>query len=204
MGRAILYKPADTSGGGNILGMHYEQVNGPVRSSDQENGTFGNLGNNADHIKPVSGSDGYTIKETGSILHLRMNASQDHGTTWRSGCLRMKSSGNNWSSSDVVGGIMHTSWSANSNHAFGDSGCYERFWQHGYSAGTVVRFGWQDSSHSSGRTWAYNCFNQESDGYGGGNGNTTFGNQWGMGLRVVEYKSSAISQMSSQSGMGPN
>ena len=204
MGRAILYKPADTSGGGNILGMHYEQVNGPVRSSDQENGTFGDLGNNSDHIKPASGSDGYTIKETGSILHLRMNASQDHGTTWRSGCLRMKSSGNNWSSSDVVGGIMHTSWSANSNHAFGDSGCYERFWQHGYSAGTVVRFGWQDSSHSSGRTWAYNCFNQESDGYGGGNGNTTFGNQWGMRLRVVEYKSSAISQMSSQSGMGPN
>ena len=204
MGRAVLYKPQQSSGGGNILGMHYEQVNGPVRSSDQENGTWGNLGNNADNIRPQSGSDGYTIKETGSILHLRMNASQDHGTTWRSGCLRMKSSGNNWSSSDVVGGIMHTSWSANSNHAFGDSGCYERFWQHGYSAGTVVRFGWQDSSHSSGRTWAYNCFNQESDGYGGGNGNTTFGNQWGMGLRVVEYKSSAISQMSSQSGMGPN
>ena len=204
MGRAVLYKPEQSSGGGNILGMHYEQVNGPVRSSDQENGTWGNLGNNADNIRPQSGSDGYTIKEAGSILHLRMNASQDHGTTWRSGCLRMKSSGNNWSSSDVVGGIMHTSWSANSNHAFGDSGCYERFWQHGYSAGTVVRFGWQDSSHSSGRTWAYNCFNQESDGYGGGNGNTTFGNQWGMGLRVVEYKSSAISQMSSQSGMGPN
>ena len=204
MGRAILYKPADTSGGGNILGMHYEQVNGPVRSSDQENGTWGNLGNNADHIKPVSGSDGYTIKETGSILHLRMNASQDHGTTWRSGCLRMKSSGNNWSSSDVVGSIMHTSWSANGNHAFGDSGCYERFWEHDQSVGTTIRFGWQDSSHSSGRTWAYNCFNQESDGYGGGNGNTTFGNQWGMGLRVVEYKSSAISQMSSQSGMGPN
>ena len=204
MGRAVLYKPQQSSGGGNILGMHYEQVNGPVRSSDQENGTWGNLGNNADHIKPVSGSDGYTIKETGSILHLRMNASQDHGTTWRSGCLRMKSSGNNWSSSDVVGGIMHTSWSANSNHAFGDSGCYERFWEHDQSVGTTIRFGWQDSSHSSGRTWAYNCFNQESDGYGGGNGNTTFGNQWGMGLRVVEYKSSAISQMSSQSGMGPN
>ena len=202
MGRAVLYKP-ETPTGGNILGMHYEQVNGPVRSSDQENGTFGVLGNNADNIKPVSGSDGYTIKESGSILHLRMNATQDHGTTWRSGTLRMLASPDNWSSNVVVGAIMHNSWSTG-GHMFGDSGCYERFWEHGYSVGTLVRFGWQDSSHSSGRTWAYNTFNQESDGYGGGNGNTTFGNQWGMGLRVVEYKASAISQMHSSSGMGPN
>ncbi len=204
MGRAVLYKPAEDLGG-NILGMHYEQVNGPVRSSDQENGTWGNLGNNADHIRPSQNSDGYTIKETGSILHLRMNASQDHGTTWRSGTLRMLANTANWTGSNiVVGAIMHTSWSANSNHAFGDSGCYERFWEHGQGAGTIIRFGWQDSSHSSGRTWAYNCFNQESDGYGGGNGNTTFGNQWGMGLRVVEYKASAISQMHSGSSMAGN
>ena len=203
MGRAVLYKPQQSSGGGNILGMHYEQVNGPVRSSDQENGTFGNLGNNADHIRPATNSDGYTIKETGSILHLRMNATQDHGTTWRSGTLRMLASWNNWAGNVVVGGIMHNSWSS-SSHMFGDSGCYERFWQHDQSAGTIIRFGWQDSSHSSGRTWAYNCFNQEGDGYGGGNGNTTFGNQWGMGLRVVEYKASMISQMHSNSGMGPN
>ena len=202
MGRAVLYKPQEAQEG-NILGMHYEQVNGPVRSSDQADGSWGNLGNNADNIRPQSGSDGYTIKEAGSILHLRMNASQDHGTTWRSGTLRMIASGNNWSSSDVVGGIMHNSWSG-SGHMFGDSGCYERFWEHGYSVGTVVRFGWQDSSHSSGRSWAYNCFNQEGDGYGSSNGNTSFGNQWGMGLRVVEYKAGAISQMHSQSGMGPN
>ena len=202
MGRAILYKPEQPSGG-NILGMHYEQVNGPVRSSDQENGTFGNLGNNAVNIRPQSGSDGYTIKETGSILHLRMNASQDHGSTWRSGTLRMVASWNNWAGDVVVGAIMHNSWGSGS-HMFGDSGCYERFWQHDQSAGTTIRFGWQDSSHSSGRTWAYNCFNQESDGYGSGNGNTTFGNQWGMGLRVVEYKASMISQMHSSSGMGPN
>ena len=204
MGRAILYKPEESSGG-NILGMHYEQVNGPVRSSDQQNGTWGNLGNNADHIRPSTNSDGYLIKETGSILHLRMNASQDHGTTWRSGTLRMLANTANWTGSNiVVGALMHTSWSANSNHAFGDSGCYERFWEHGQSAGTTIRFGWQDSSHSSGRTWAYNCFNQETDSYGSGNGNTTFGNQWGMGLRVVEYKASAISQMHSGSGMGGN
>lgn len=203
MGRAILYKPEQSSGGGNILGVHFEQVNGPVRSSDQANGTWGNLGNNADNIRPQSGSDGYTIKEAGSILHLRMSASQDHGTTWRSGTLRMKSSGDNWGSSDVVGGLMHTSYHS-SQHTFGDGGVMERFWEHGYSVGTVVRFGWQDSSHSSGRTWAYNCFNQESDNYGSGNGSTTFGNQWGMGLRVVEYKAGAISQMHSNSGMGPN
>ena len=202
MGRAVLYQPEQSSGG-NILGMHYEQVNGPVRSSDNENGTFGNLGNNADHIRPQTSSDGYTIKEAGSILHLSMNASQDHGTTWRSGTLRMLASHDNWGSNQVVGAIMHNSWSS-SSHMFGDSGRYERFWEHGYSVGTVVRFGWQDSSHNSGRTWAYNCFNQESDGYGSGNGNTTFGNQWGMGLRVVEYKGSMISQMHSSSGMGPN
>ena len=202
MGRAVLYQPEQSSGG-NILGMHYEQVNGPVRSSDQENGTFGNLGNNAVNIRPQQNSDGYTIKETGTILHLSMNAAQDHGTTWRSGTLRMLASHDNWSSQSVVGAIMHNSWSSGS-HMFGDSGRYERFWQHDYSAGTTIRFGWQDSSHSSGRTWAYNCFNQESEGYGSGNGNTTFGNQWGMGLRVVEYKSSAISQMHSSSGIGPN
>ena len=203
MGRAVLYQPEQSSGG-NILGMHYEQVNGPVRSSDNTNGTWGNLGNNADHIRPSTNSDGYTIKEAGSILHLRMNASQDHGTTWRSGTLRMLANTANWSGSNiVVGAIMHNSWSGGGD-MFGDSGCYERFWEHGQSVGTVIRFGWQDSCHSSGRTWAYNCINQGSDGYGGGNGNTSFGNQWGMGLRVVEYKAGAISQMSSQSGMGGN
>ena len=101
MGRAVLYKPEQSSGG-NILGMHYEQVSGPVRSSDNENGTFGNLGNNAVHIRPESNSDGYTIKETGSILHLSMNASQDHGTTWRSGTLRMLASHDNWSSNCLL------------------------------------------------------------------------------------------------------
>ena len=115
----------------------------------------------------------------------------------------MVASWNNWAGDVVVGAIMHNSWSSG-GHMFGDSGCYERFLQHDQSAGTTIRFGWQDSSHSSGRTWAYNCFNQESDGYGSGNGNTTFGNQWGMGLRVVEYKSSMITQMHSSSGMGPN
>ena len=202
MGRAVLYQPEESSEG-NILGMYYEQANGPVRSSDQQNGTWGNLGNNSNDVKPVSGSDGYTIKEAGSILHLRMGATQDHGTTWRSGTLRMLASHDNWSSNTVVGGIMHNSYNP-SYHMFGDGGVMERFWEHGYSVGTVVRFGWQDSSHSSGRTWCYNNFNQESDGYGSGNGNTTFGNQWGMGLRVVEYKSSAISQMHSNSGMGGN
>ena len=202
MGRAVLNAPEE-SGGGNILGMHYEQVSGPVRSSDQSNGTWGALQTNADHIKPSAGSDGYTIKETGSILHLRMNATQDHGTTWRSGTLRMVASWNNWAGNVVVGGIMHNSWSGG-GHMFGDGGCYERFWEHDQTAGTIIRFGWQDSSHNGGRTWAYNCFNQESDGHGSSSGNTTFGNQWGMGLRVVEYKASAISQMHSNSGMGPN
>ena len=68
MGRAVLYQPEESSDG-NILGMYYEQANGPVRSSDQQDGTWGNLGNNGNDVKPVTGSDGYTIKESGSILH---------------------------------------------------------------------------------------------------------------------------------------
>ena len=202
MGRAILNLIPEPQGG-NILGMHYEQVEGPVRSSDQTNGTWGSLQHNAGNIVPQTNSDGYTIKEAGSILHLRMNATQDHGQTWRSGTVRMLASHNNWGSNVVVGAIMHNSWGSG-HHLFGDGGCYERFWEHGYGVGTVVRFGWQDSCHSNGTTWAYNCFNQESDGHGSSNGNTTFGNQWGMGLRVVEYKSSVITQMHSQSGMGGN
>ena len=191
MGRAVLNKVAE-SGSTNVLGLYYQTPKGGFSKSGSHNGSWGNLNNEDGVINASSSHTGYTIQKTGSYLHLRFACTFDHGGTWRSSNIRVRYTSNNWAS---VGGVIQclagTAW-MDSGDYYGDGGLSERMWLHQFNAGTTIKFGWQDSGHSSGNTNWYNTFSQDSD-----SGQETHGTNFGAYLRVMEIEAATVSSMSS-------
>ena len=198
MGRAVLNKPVEQASG-QVLGLYYQTPKGGFSKSGSHNGSWGNLNNEDGVINANTSHTGYTIQKTGSYLHLRFAVSFDHGGTWRASNIRVNYSTNNWSSTQgVIQCLAGTSW-MDSGDYYGDSGLSERMWLHGYSAGTVIKFGWQDSGHNSGNTNWYNTFSQDGD-----NGGETHGTNFGSYLRVMELDAGAVSAMHSSNNFGSN
>lgn len=201
MGRSILNSYQDVQT--NVLGFFYQQQSGGFFKSGNHNGSFGAVSPYAggtNHMQAIAGTTGYTVKKTGSFFHIRFAVSQDHGTTWRASVMRLLGSDDNWSSQKVLGAFGMTSYDSDAHT--GSSGLYERIYQHGTSAGTVWRFGFQDSGNSSGNTHAYNNFNFGED--SGSNINQGFGDCFGFYLRIQEIDTSAVYSMSPQNTFAAN
>ena len=141
-----------------------------------------------------TGQSGYTIQEAGSYLRLRFCATGDHGTTWRANNFLIKMSVDDFSNNINMGGFGLTNYNGGHDN-YGNSGVYERTFLHNYGVGTVIKFGLQDSTNSSGHTYNYNNVNSGGDGNDGTQ--NTYGQVWAMNLKIEEIKASAVSAMHS-------
>ena len=196
MGRTIHNQSA--SSGTNILGMYFLQDNKVYGKSGSTNGNYGWLdkhtGGGTNIWAQWTGQTGYTIQQTGSYIRLRFCATGDHGSTWRANNWLIRMSTDNFSTNLNMGGFGMTAYNGTAN--FGNSGVYERTFDHGYAAGTVLKFGVQDSTNSSGNTHTYNNCHGGEDGNNGTEND--FGQIWSMNLKVEEIAASVVSAMSAQ------
>jgi hypothetical protein len=81
---------------------------------------------------------------------------------------------------------------------FGSSGCEERYILHGTSVGTTWKFAFDESGHDNGNVHKYNNANKGNDSYNTNNNPNTFGEVFGMCIRVIEVKNRAVTAMSDQ------
>ena len=195
MGRTI-HNQVASSADTNILGMYFLQDNKVYGKSGSTNGNYGWLDKHTSGGTNIwaawSGQPGYTIKETGSYIRVRFCATGDHGTTWRANNFLIRMSTNDFSTNINMGGFGLTNWNGGTAN-YGSSGVYERTYLHGYSEGTTIKFGVQDSTNSSGNTNTYNNVNSGEDGDNGEHND--FGQIWSMSLKLEEIKASAVSAM---------
>lgn len=199
MGRSILNATTEAGVTPNLLGIYYLQDDGVYQFSGSTNGTFGHIRKSSagtNYWGAWTGGNGYTIKETGSYLRLRFSTTSDHATTWRAGNAMIMFSTDNWSNGTDIMGFGITSYNS-SFHNFGDSGCVEKTWLHGLSAGTVIKFGLTDSAHNQGECRLYANVNASGNDFEDATPNS-FGTNWSMNLKVEEIKASAVAAMSNQ------
>jgi len=184
----------------NILGMYYQQSNVQYYTSGSTNGSFGTMTayTGTNHFNQDGSASGYVIKEANSYLHILMNYSHDHGQTWRASGIRLLATPDNWSTVNAVMGFGLTSYNGNGYDNFGNSGCQERYILHNSSVGTTWKFAFQESGHANGNVHKYNNANAGNDNYGQNNNPNTFGDVFGMCIRVIEVKNSAVVAMSAQ------